>query len=51
MQGTIGGFIPGEEWAPFHESARRLTRDFPILKCIAGFGRRDPHLTIIVVAT
>jgi len=50
MDGTIRGFIPGEEWAPFHESARRLMQEFPVLKCTADFGRRDPHLTIIVVA-
>jgi len=50
MDGTIQGFIPGEEWAPFHESARRFIREFPVLKCNSGFGRRDPHLTIIVVA-
>ena len=49
MDGVIRGFIPGEEWAPFHESARKLAQDFPVLKHNSDFGRRDPHLTIIVV--
>jgi len=49
LEGTIQGFIPGEEWTSFHESARRLTQEFPVLKDDSGFGQRDPHATIVIV--
>ena len=47
--GKIRGFIPGEEWGPFHDAAGALLAEFPELKGDPDWGRENYGITLVML--
>jgi hypothetical protein len=46
-EGTIKGFITGEDWNLFNEEARALCDRFPTLRDDPDYSRENPGITIV----
>ena len=47
QEGSIRGFIPGEDWNLFNEEARALCDRHPALRDDPDYSRENPGITIV----
>ena len=48
-EGLIRGFVPGEKWDVFEESARRIIEDCPQLRKDADLNNANEGITIVLL--